>query len=225
MQSYCFHLHFLATLLKIIVFSFSVSNLLEDSVTARKALETHFSLLTSTLAITITEGVSSIDVTAASATNYTTSNSSAMQACYLGAKICLQLCQHMGDKLKDVLWNEAAQTSSQCCSSSDTCQTENSKIVQNLHSILQSLLDIISNKVRVSIVMVTLCRWKNKAKQKTCTCTCILFEPGPITFCVHIHLSVKQTRWTSNGHVLESWNKYFSGHLHFHINLPWWAVF
>ncbi|XP_072030683.1 tRNA (32-2'-O)-methyltransferase regulator THADA-like [Amphiura filiformis] len=122
----------------------TVSNLLEDSVTARKALEAHFTPFTSTLAITLTEGVRSIDVTD---DNYTpSSSSSAMQVCQLGAKICLQMCRCMGDKLKDILWIEKT-PSSQCCPDGDSCPPDVANVTQNFHCILQALLDMISNKV------------------------------------------------------------------------------
>ena len=119
-----------------------VSNLLEDSATVRQVLNTHFPQFIATLATTLTECVSDDVIT--SEDNFTISNLPTMQACHVGAKICLQLCQYMGDKLKDILWTQG--DSSDCCPSGGSCSDEE-KVTQHFHQILQALLDMISNKV------------------------------------------------------------------------------
>ena len=130
-----FHFH-------VFFFYISVSNLLEDSSTVRRVLNAHFPQFIATLATTLAECVSDDVIT--SEDNFTISNLPTMQACHVGAKICLQLCQYMGDKLQDILWTQGDSTD--CCPSGGSCSDEE-KVTQHFHQILQALLDMISNKV------------------------------------------------------------------------------
>ena len=133
--------------------SFTVSNLFDDSSIVQQALRDNYQKFASVFARTITAAVASISTPCDTETTTSVANANlpAMQLCSVGAKLCLQLSQHMGDIVRTILWEGAGRRSSDgvaCGCKGDGLSGTRS----DFHQILQAVLDMTSSKVWLMII-------------------------------------------------------------------------